>query len=166
MKSIWCLTGICISLVNFSELTPDYADYIQQTKILSWVCHNLKGSFYNWITLYRTKRILNKNVRKVCAKLSPTPLSLFPAPFELSVTIRDYLYKSLICNPEVTFGLYLERPIFIFISVHQMYITIEKVNGEKINEWLKRDRCYKYFYADKFAFVITASLKLVCLLET
>ena len=146
MKSIWCLTSICISLVNFSELTPDYADYIHQTKLLSWVCHHLKGSFYNWTTLYRTKRILNKNVRKVCAKLSPTPLSPFPAPFELSVTIRAYLYKSLICNPEVTFGLYLERLIFIFISVHQMYITIEKINGEKINEWLERDRCYKYFY--------------------
>lgn len=146
MKSIWCLTSICISLVNFSELTPDYADYIHQTKLLSWVCHHLKGSFYNWTTLYRTKRILNKNVRKVCAKLSPTPLSPFPTPFELSVTIRAYLYKSLICNPEVTFGLYLERLIFIFISVHQMYITIEKINGEKINEWLERDRCYKYFY--------------------
>lgn len=146
MKSIWCLTSICISLVNFSELTSDYADYIHQTKLLSWVCHHLKGSFYNWTTLYRTKRILNKNVRKVCAKLSPTPLSPFPTPFELSVTIRAYLYKSLICNPEVTFGLYLERLIFIFISVHQMYITIEKINGEKINEWLERDRCYKYFY--------------------
>ena len=134
MKSIWCLTSICISLVNFSELTPDYADYIHQTKLLSWVCHHLKGSFYNWTTLYRTKRILNKNVRKVCAKLSPTPLSPFPTPFELSVTTRTYLYKSLICNPEVTFGLYLERLIFIFISVYQMYITIEKINGEKINE--------------------------------
>lgn len=134
MKSIWCLTSICISLVNFSELTPDYADYIHQTKILSWVCHNLKGSFYNWITLYCTKRILNKNVRKVWDKLSPTPLPPFSTPFELSVTIRAYLYKSLICNPEVTFGLYLERLIFIFISVYQMYITIEKINGEKINE--------------------------------
>ena len=134
MKSIWCLTSICISLVNFSELTSDYADYIHQTKTLSWVCHNLKGSIYNWTTLYRTKRILNKNVRKVFAKLSPTPLSPFPTPFELSVTIRTYLYKSLICNPEVTFGLYLERLIFIFISVYQMYITIEKINGEKINE--------------------------------
>lgn len=142
IKSIWCLTSICISLVNFSELTLDYADYIHQTKILSWVCHNLKCSFYNLTTLYRTKRILNKNVRKVCAKLSPIPLSPFPAPFVLSVTIRTYLYKSLICNQEVTFGLYLERLIFIFISVHQMYIAIEKINGEKINEWLKRDRYY------------------------